>query len=468
MSRFTGCGCPAPRPPVRERSTLARARAEAVSSIGSAGAVVDHGLRVRAMNGGPYWRMLYQRLGKTRLPGGDPVDASAVAATASAVIAVFALGFGFYQYFERRRQQLLIDLQGDKEAVAAVATRVRRGKLPWRKRDRRELLEAMCLATVFESSGRSRSLLYAALAKAMTRQESRKEIITNVEDITTVITRNSPYTDLARAHRRLFALRAALSINDDLRIRVERVDAYLTQPDDKKKLDERCTDGIHEWGALKKVLERRKNIVLVCPRRRADGDILGCPTIALDFHKTSRLPEKRAPKQAALGDRNSQPTHIQLQPPQTSRRERFRLTKTGQQLYSAKYKKNSNANLNLIADELAKVIADHPTYATIDVIVVVPGRKHDFSDQLGKEVARKASKLCVPITREITKVNIGPQLVLLDSNSVKGRDVIFWMMCIEQVTRCEVPLRFSGSGRTTSRIDGNMHCKFDSIACDNH
>ena len=117
------------------------------------------------------------------------MDASAAAAVASAVFAVIALAFGFYQYRERRRQQLLIDLQGDSETVAAVATRVRHGELPWRTRDRRELLEAMCLATVFERSGRSRSLLYAALAKAMAREEYRAEIISNVEDISRVITR---------------------------------------------------------------------------------------------------------------------------------------------------------------------------------------------------------------------------------------------------------------------------------------
>ena len=222
------------------------------------------------------------------------MDASAAATIASVVIAVLALAFGFIQYSQRRRQQLLIDLQGDKEAVAAVATRIRNGRMPWRKRNRSELLEAMCLAAVFERSGRSRSLVYAALTKAMARRISRRHHLQRGR-ISAVITRNSPYTDLARAQRRLFALRAALSMNDDLRIRVQRIDAYLSQPKDAEKFDERCEDEIHRWGAFKKVLEQRKSIVLVCPRLRA-GDFRRCPTIALDFHRTARPSTQPAPE----------------------------------------------------------------------------------------------------------------------------------------------------------------------------
>jgi phosphoribosylpyrophosphate synthetase len=357
-----------------------------------------------------------------------PVDASAGAAVASAVFAVIALTFGFYQYRERRRQQLLIDLQGDSETVAAVATRVRHGGLPWRTRDRRELLRAMCLATVFERSGRSRSLLYAALVRAMAREEYRVEIISSVEDISAVITRNSPYTDLARARRRLFALRAALSINDDLRIRVEHIDAYLPHPDDTKKFDERCTDEIHTWRVLKKVLEQRGSVVLVCPRSGADEDALGCPTIALDFHKTARLPKQTARKQPAAEVPGNEVLESQINPIPTSRRERFRLTELGERLHSAKYGHNV-ANLNPIADELASVIANHPTYANARVVAVVPGSKHDFSGQLGKEVALRASKLCkvpklcVPVTRKID-VKAEPIFELPDSSSVRDEDVI--------------------------------------------
>src|ERR1700722_1955958 len=351
-----------------------------------------------------------------------PVDASAAAAVASAVFTVVALAFGFYQYRERRRQQLLIGLQGDSETVAAVATRVRHGELPWRTRDRRELLEAMCLAAVFERSGRSRSLLYAALVRAMAREESRAEIISNVEDISTVITRNSPYTDLARARRRLFALRAALSINDDLRIRVEHLDPYLPPPDDTKKFDERCADETHTWGLLKKVLEQRESIVLVCPRSGTDSDALGCTAIALDFHKTARLPKQPPRKQPPTGVPSNELPGSQINSIPTSRHERFRLTELGERLNSAKYRQNVS-NLNLIAGELASVIANHPTYSNARIVAVVPGSKQDFSGQLGKEVALRASKLCVPITRKID-VNSEMRFELADLISVRGEDVI--------------------------------------------
>jgi hypothetical protein len=183
------------------------------------------------------------------------MDAVTAASVASAAIAILALGFGLIQYSERRRQQPLADLQGDKEAVAAAAaTLVRHGQLPRRKRNRYELLEALCLATVFEGSGRSRSLLYAALAKAMTLEEDRTQIIRSVEGISAVVSRNSPYTDLARARRRLFALRAALGLDGDLRMRVERLDISSSQVNDTATPDERCTDETHTWGALKEVL----------------------------------------------------------------------------------------------------------------------------------------------------------------------------------------------------------------------
>lgn len=345
------------------------------------------------------------------------MDAAAAGAVASAAIAAIAFGFAYHEYRERRRQQLLIDLQGDREAVAAVANRIRRGKPPWRirhgklslrirhpwrRRVRPELFEAMCLAAVFESSGRSRSLLYAALAKMMANEEYRKMIMSNVEDISNVIARNSPYTDLDRARRRLFALRAALSVNDDLRIRVERIDDCLTQPGDKHTFDERCDHDIHRWGVIKKVLERRKSIVLVCPSSRAYGDAQDYPTIALDFHETAQLQD---------------------------RHEKFQLTECGTRLESVKSTENAanpGSKLNSIARELASVIVSHPIYAKASVIAVVPGIENNCSDQLGTIAALEVTKLGVPITKKIV-VNTESESEPLDSSfveAVKGRDVI--------------------------------------------
>jgi Phosphoribosyl transferase domain len=344
------------------------------------------------------------------------VDASTAAAVVSATIAILALGFGLIQYSERRRQQLLADLQGDKEAVAAAATRVRHGKLPRRKRNRRELLEALCLATVFERSGRSRSLLYAALAKAMATEQYRTQIINSVEGISIVISRNSPYTDLARARRRLFALRAALGVDGDLRMRVERLDISPSQVDDTATPDERCTDETHRWGALREVLRQLQSIVLVCPTAGPGHDGRGdCATIALDFHRAAQLPKRHVSETPV--DRAARDLPHQL-PIHSG--ERFRLTDVGNRLVRAKYR-GSVADLSPIATQLASVITNHPAYARAAVIVTVPGTSHDFSARLGEEVARRASRLCVLLTRR--RSNAGPEFVL-DSNLVKDRDVI--------------------------------------------
>jgi hypothetical protein len=96
----------------------------------------------------------------------------------SPLLVVAGLGLGLWQYVRAQRKQLLVDLQGDKAAVAAVALRVWSGRFPHARwsRHRRELFEALCLAAVFESSGRSRSLIYGALTHAGQRARYRAEI----------------------------------------------------------------------------------------------------------------------------------------------------------------------------------------------------------------------------------------------------------------------------------------------------
>jgi hypothetical protein len=86
------------------------------------------------------------------------------------LVALVGIAVGVQQYAARGRQQLLIDLQSDNAAAAAVAMKVRDGRFPkrsdwWSKRRRRELFEALCLASVFERSGRSRSLIYTRSRK---------------------------------------------------------------------------------------------------------------------------------------------------------------------------------------------------------------------------------------------------------------------------------------------------------------
>ncbi len=327
------------------------------------------------------------------------MDTAAAAKAAASTIAVSALGFGLFRYGERRRQQFLADLHGGREA-AAIATLVMNGKLPRRRRNRDELLEAICLAAVFGESGQSRSLLYAALAKAMVTEEYRHQITSSMEAMHAIIVRNSPYADLARARHQFFALRAALNIDEDLRIRVERAGIYPDKVDDMMTPDERCMDETHRWGVLREVLDQRESVVAVCPRPGRDGSIPGCATLALDFHKVAQAAE-RFPFPAT---------------------ERFRLTESAKRLHRVKYRRNA-AELQSIASELAGIIVSHSIYNEAEIIAIVSGRKHDCSIQLGTEVANLAAKMRVTLAKQ-DECGAESGFMLAEPGLVKDRGII--------------------------------------------
>lgn len=343
------------------------------------------------------------------------MDTATVARVATRTIAVSALGFGLFQYHERRRQQLLADLHGGKgEAATAIASRFSHRRFPHLRRNRSESLEAMCLATVFGESGQSRSLLYAALTKAMAIDEYRKQIKSTVADIQAIIARNSPYTDLAQARHRLFALSAVLNVDDDLRMRVERADIYLEQVDDMMTPDGRCTHEAHRWGVLKEVLRQRESVVVVCPRLGRDGSLAGCAALALDFHKvaqmTGRVPGA-APGAGTEAVRYPVPTG-----------ERFLLTESAKRLHRAKYRRNAT-DVSSIARELAGIIASHPAYKKAEIIAVVSGRSHDCSVRLGTEVAHLAAKTCITLTMQ-KEYDAESKFMLTEPDLVRDRVVI--------------------------------------------
>jgi hypothetical protein len=346
------------------------------------------------------------------------MDAATTTRIAATTITVSALGFGLVQYSERRRQQLLTDLYSGKgELAAAIAVRVMHGRFPRLQRNRNELLEAMCLAAVFGESGESRSLLYASLTKAMAIDEYRRNIKSSVADIQTIITTNSPYTDLVQARQRLFALRAVLNVDDDLRIRVERAEAYSDQIDDMATPDERCTDEVHRWGALKEVLRHRESVVVVCPHPDRDGSIAGCATLALDFHKVART-TRRVP--AATPARASADTEATRYAAPAA--ERFRLTESAKRLHRAKYRRNA-PELSSIASELAGIIASHPVYEKAETIAIVSGRSHDCSVRIGTEVAHLAAKECITLAMQKEYV-LESKFILTQPDLVRDRVVI--------------------------------------------
>ena len=72
---------------------------------------------------------------------------------------------------------------GNKESVGYIAYRIGEGdgKFPRRAKRRKEILMALCLAAIFEGSGRSRTLLYRALCKG--RRRYGDEVTGIIDDI---------------------------------------------------------------------------------------------------------------------------------------------------------------------------------------------------------------------------------------------------------------------------------------------
>src|SRR4051812_3325398 len=107
--------------------------------------------------------------------GTGTVSALNLAELATALAATATLIFGVLQYYKKKRSDWLGDIiDGTKESAVVAALRIRHGErdsVPrrwhwpgWRKR-RLEEIEALCLASVFEKSGRARALIHDALRK---------------------------------------------------------------------------------------------------------------------------------------------------------------------------------------------------------------------------------------------------------------------------------------------------------------
>ena len=177
------------------------------------------------------------------------------------------IGIGLWQYVRAQRRQLLVDLQGSKSAVAAVAMRIWSGQFPKsrRSRHRRELFEALCLAAVFQRSGRSRSLIYGALTEAGKTPQYRAEIRDIVSRIMVTVSRSWGYTDLRTAGRRLTMLRAALRLDADVRLRVDAFDLQETTAHEEWPPDARLRHCAFRSVALTTAVEYLGGLILVGP-----------------------------------------------------------------------------------------------------------------------------------------------------------------------------------------------------------
>jgi hypothetical protein len=348
------------------------------------------------------------------------------------VLVVVGFAVGLVEYWGRSRQQLLIDLQGkNSAAAAAVALRVRDGKFPKRvpmlsKRRRRELFQALCLAAVFERSGRSRSLIYSALSYAggdaydCRYQEEIREI---VDRTTVTVSRGWAYTDLSRARKRLSMLRAALGFDGDVRLRLDSSELNArtargagVTPDlrlcDNARHGRTVSPQAFSWAAVEPVVEQLRSIGLIGPDLRL-----------YDNAGHGRKPCLQAFSWAALEPVVEQLGSVVLiGPPQsghtdvvialgyhraarpvggaTKRTEQLVLTRLGHQVVLAKYGWQKDAIARL-ADRLAEFIQAHPNYRDAACVAAVPG---SLSTELGMAVHTRIRKPLV----EMCDQGLGP------------------------------------------------------------
>ena len=172
--------------------------------------------------------------------------------------ALLSFGFGIYQYAARRKQESLAEIiQGEKETAAAAAVRIRSMK----RSPRQQELQALCLASVFERSGRTRSLIHAALkAQQVNNPDEIRDI---VDQITVVIGRNASYTDLTRARRRLISLRSALSLDGDTRTRIDAIEICTGAARKDGETPCGCEHEAHSWAQVRQPLLLLGKLVLV-------------------------------------------------------------------------------------------------------------------------------------------------------------------------------------------------------------
>lgn len=284
------------------------------------------------------------------------------------VIGLLSLGFNVYQYFAaRRRESLDAIIRGDKETAAAAAARI----LNMERRARRGELEALCLAAVFERSGRTRSLIHEALKSQ--QGLDRTTIAHIVDQITVVVARNASYTDLGLARRRLVALRAALSLDGDSRTRVDSMEIFTDAATRGGGNPCGCDHEAHRWSEFRESLSLLGTLVLVCSTEHVPGRLdrprppLGAPIIALDYHRT------------ASGT----------------------LSITGQTLVDEKYADppiGVDGGLEAIAQKLSLIILHNERYSSADAIAAIPGTEHRYSEHLGNRLSQITHKPLVAMS----------------------------------------------------------------------
>lgn len=319
------------------------------------------------------------------------------------IIAALALITSATQILLTHRQQRLGALQGTKEAVAAGASAITRKRIPsYDGRYRRAIFEGLCLAAVFERSGRTRSLIYAALNTAMKTPSYQKEITRIIRDKTLVIDRGGPYTDLTVAHRRLVALEAALNLGGDVRLRIGPREMAVEHRAVSAPFP-LCADDVCGWEALTPMVRKVGEIVVVQarPPLRTGTGVGAEPLpvlLCLGFHRTPRS--------------------------RSGQDEDFALTPLGLDVCTAKYvpalapqeqRDAAARKLEELAKRLARVVSEHAAYREAVAVLAVPGGRHTFSVDLARAMAAHLAhkEFIEPGTLDLHRSDLANRSVIL-------------------------------------------------------
>jgi hypothetical protein len=132
-------------------------------------------------------------------------------AALAVLLSIVSLVITLREKRREKRQSLVKALQGERESVAFVAYRLYQNpKLP-RGSTADEIIAALCLAWMFESSDRARAIVLAALRALQPRHAKRiqsvREHLGGIADAYAGI----PDTDIRRGYERLEQLDHALS-----------------------------------------------------------------------------------------------------------------------------------------------------------------------------------------------------------------------------------------------------------------
>ena len=142
-------------------------------------------------------------------------DMRDIIAAVAVSIALVSFAFSLIQFLRAKHEEKIRALQGNKESVGYIAYKLSKGKLPILPKRRKDILMSLCLAAIFEGSGRSRTLIYSALKKAMEKHSDEVKVM--IADIEKHFKEyiEIGITNLKKGQKRLKNLEKALEIKEN-------------------------------------------------------------------------------------------------------------------------------------------------------------------------------------------------------------------------------------------------------------